>query len=163
MGKFLLALLGLFFAELWVIIKIGSSIGALATLILLVLSAVIGAQLVRNQGLMTLINAQRRLQAGEAPTEELLQGLWLALAGLLFIFPGFLTDLFGLLLLQAPVRRWLIRAWLKHSQVFVAGQARQETPVWPDNQHESIPDPFEQKKPTAQPGTTVDGEYERKD
>ncbi len=72
MGKFLLGLIGLFFVELWVLIKVGSSIGPLTTLILMVLAAMLGGQLVRSQGVMTLFNLQKRMQAGEAPGGELL-------------------------------------------------------------------------------------------
>ena len=107
MGKFLLGLIGLFFVELWVLIKVGSSIGPLTTLILMVLAAMLGGQLVRSQGVMTLFNLQKRMQAGEAPGGELLQGIWLALAGFLFIFPGFVSDVFSLLLLQPTIRRLL--------------------------------------------------------
>lgn len=64
MGKFLLVLIGLFFVEIWVLIKVGSSIGALTTLILMVLAAMLGGQLVRSQGVMTLFNLQKRMQAG---------------------------------------------------------------------------------------------------
>ena len=112
MGKFLLGLIGLFFVEIWVLIKVGSSIGALTTLILMVLAAMLGGQLVRSQGVMTLFNLQKRMQAGEAPGGELLQGIWLAVAGFLFIFPGFVSDIFGLLLLQPAIRRGLTRLWI---------------------------------------------------
>ena len=71
MGKLLLGLIGLFFVEIWVLIKVGSSIGALTTLILMVVAAMLGGQLVRSQGVMTLFNLQKRMQAGEAPGSDL--------------------------------------------------------------------------------------------
>ena len=60
MGKLLLGLIGLFFVEIWVLIKVGSSIGALTTLLLMVVAAMLGGQLVRSQGVMTLFNLQKR-------------------------------------------------------------------------------------------------------
>ena len=63
--------------------------------------------LVRSQGLQTLLSMQQRMAAGELPAREILQGMLLAIAGLLLILPGFVTDMVGLLLLQPALRDWL--------------------------------------------------------
>ena len=165
MGKVLLGLVGLFFVEIWVLIKVGSAIGAVTTLVLMVVAAVLGAQLVRSQGIMALLKLQPRLQAGEVSPTELLQGIWLPVAGFLFIFPGFISDVLGLLLLQPAVRKALTGLVLARGVRLFANLPTGARPT------DSVP-PFERVTPDQpdQPfggerpgGTTIDGEYERKD
>lgn len=110
-GLFLLfALIPL--AEIYVIIEVGSRIGALATLALILLTAAVGASLVRAQGLVTYQAVQGALQQGELPAAEMIEGLCLLVAGALLLTPGFLTDAVGFFLLTPPLRRWLIRRYL---------------------------------------------------
>ncbi len=175
MGKFLLGLIGLFFVEIWVLIKVGSSIGALTTLILMVLAAMLGGQLVRSQGVMTLFNLQKRMQAGEAPGGELLQGIWLAVAGFLFIFPGFVSDIFGLLLLQPAIRRGLTRLWLTRMATTVSRASAHSATFRSRSFGTPLQDEAQPRDPFAAPkagepdgsapktGTTIDGEFERKE
>ena len=107
MGKLLLLLVGLVLLELTVMIEVGSVIGALPTVGLLVLTAVLGSSLVRSEGIKTLFSAQQKMQQGEMPGREVMGGMLLALAGLLLIIPGFVTDFFGILLLQPWLRNRL--------------------------------------------------------
>jgi UPF0716 protein FxsA len=102
----LLALLFLLvpLAELVVIIRVGSEIGALNTIALLVLISLLGAWLVRREGLSVLSRAQREVDAGRVPTTSLVDGLLILAAGALLLTPGFLTDIVGVLLLLPPVR-----------------------------------------------------------
>lgn len=95
--------------EIWLLIEVGSVIGAIWTVILVVLTALIGAALVRAQGLATLSRAQAQLQAGELPAVEMFEGVALIIAGALLLTPGFFTDTVGFTLLVPPLRRWLIR------------------------------------------------------
>ena len=88
MGKFFFGLIAFFLLEIWVLIKVGSVIGGLPTLILMVLSTLLGGQLVRSQGLATLLNMQGQMMRREAVGRDLLEGVWLAVAGFLFIFHG---------------------------------------------------------------------------
>lgn len=88
-------------------VVVGDWIGAGPTILLLLLSAVVGTLLVRRQGLATLAGAQGALGRGEAPGEALFAGFCTVVAGILLIVPGFLTDLVGLTLLVPPVRRGL--------------------------------------------------------
>ena len=99
-------------AEIYVIIEVGSRIGALATLALILLTAAIGASLVRAQGIATYQAVQGALQRGELPATEMIEGLCLLVAGALLLTPGFLTDTAGFLLLTPPLRRRLIRRYL---------------------------------------------------
>jgi UPF0716 protein FxsA len=98
------------FAELFVIIKVGEAIGVLWTIVLLVGMSVLGAALVKREGLAVLRRAQERIQYGEVPGEQLLDGVLILFAGALLLTPGFLTDAMGVLLLLPPVRFGLRRA-----------------------------------------------------
>ena len=92
------------FVELFVIIQVGQAIGALPTIAVLVLISVVGAWLVKREGLGVLRRAQARMRSGEVPGAELTDGVLILFAGALLLTPGFLTDVLGILLLLPPVR-----------------------------------------------------------
>ncbi len=96
--------------EVWLLVTVGGSIGAGWTIFLVVLTAVVGAALVRAQGLSTLARSQELLRQGELPAVELLEGVALLIAGALLLTPGFFTDTVGFLLLLPPLRRRIIQA-----------------------------------------------------
>jgi UPF0716 protein FxsA len=103
--------------EIWLFVKVGALIGAWQTAGLVFAMAVIGAILVRIQGFNVLQRARATLAAGEFPTTDLLDGLFVLIAGFLMIVPGFFSDLLGILLFIPPVRRWLgasIWDWISH-------------------------------------------------
>ncbi len=106
----LIALLSVPLAELYVLIEVGRSIGAGTTIALVILTAVLGAWLLRWQGLSTLARAQTSLNAGELPATELLEGVILLVTGLMLVTPGFITDALGFLLLLPAVRQRIARA-----------------------------------------------------
>lgn len=93
--------------EIYLLIQVGQVIGAGWTIVLVVLTAVIGVWLLRVQGLSTLTRAQRRLQENELPAREILEGMALVVAGAFLLTPGFFTDTIGFLLLFPPTRIWL--------------------------------------------------------
>jgi Protein affecting phage T7 exclusion by the F plasmid len=97
--------------EIYLLIKVGSVLGVLPTLLLLVLMGVLGAWLLRLQGFSTLKRVRLSLERGEAPAIELIEGLILLLAGALFLTPGFFTDAIGFAALVPKIRRHLA-AWL---------------------------------------------------
>lgn len=97
--------------EISILIEVGEQIGALTTVSLVILTAAVGAALVRSQGLQTLMNAQQKLQRGEQPGQEIIEGVMLAIAGVLLITPGFATDFLGLLVLM-PLTRKPIASYL---------------------------------------------------
>jgi UPF0716 protein FxsA len=92
------------FVELYVLIQLGHVIGALPTIGLVLLVSVVGAWLVKHEGLNTLRRAQEQVRIGAVPGAELVDGVLIVLAGLLLVTPGFVTDVFGVLLLLRPVR-----------------------------------------------------------
>ena len=93
-----LAVLLLLLAEIAVLILVGQAIGVAATLALILLSMVAGLVLLRWQGTATLMRIRAEAAAGRVPARPLLEGAVLAIAALLLIMPGFLTDILGLLL-----------------------------------------------------------------
>ncbi|HSG61236.1 MAG TPA: FxsA family protein [Pseudomonadales bacterium] len=103
--------------EMWVLIETGAHIGGLSTIALVLLTAVIGAFCLRIQGMSMLLEAQRKMQVGELPAQEMFGGLLLAVAGVCLVTPGFITDSVGFLLLVPPVRLALGKAILKKMQV----------------------------------------------
>jgi len=132
--------------EIWLIIKVGSQIGALSTIGLIVLTAVIGVALLRQQGLATLNKVQAQMQAGELPATGMLEGMLLFFAGALLLTPGFFTDTVGFVLLIPPLRR-AIALWLLERSGWLV-QLRTQTR--PPQQHETG-------------SRTLEGDYERKD
>ncbi|WP_257294610.1 FxsA family protein [Endozoicomonas sp. YOMI1] len=105
--------------EMVVLIKVGSIIGAWNAVALVILSVFTGIEVIRRQGFKTTLRARQKMAAGELPALEMLENLAIALGGLLLLIPGFITDFLGIFLLIPPVRRLLIRRWLKVSGVKV--------------------------------------------
>ena len=112
---FLLILVGAPLVELYVLIEVGSEIGALPTILLSIFTAILGAYLVRLQGVSVLVRVQNSLARGEAPALEMLEGAMIMMSGVMLLFPGFITDIFGFLVLVPPLRRKFILAMLKRS------------------------------------------------
>ncbi len=110
---FLIFFVGAPLIELYVLIEVGSEIGAVPTIALSVFTAILGGALVRMQGFAVLFRAQTQLANKEVPALELMEGVMLLLVGLALLLPGFITDAIGFLLLIPPLRRWLVIYWLK--------------------------------------------------
>jgi UPF0716 protein FxsA len=100
--------------EIYVLIKVGSWLGALPTIALIVFGAVLGAFLVRWQGFELLRRVRESLARGELPAMEMLEGVIVLASGILLLVPGFITDIVGLALLIPAVRRRLIARFLTH-------------------------------------------------
>lgn len=131
--------------EIYVLIEVGQVIGALSTVALCVLTAVVGGALLRIQGITTMQRAQRSIARGEAPAMEMLEGVALAVGGGLLLTPGFVTDAIGFLCLVPWSRRALVRHLLE--RMIVANRAG----GFP-------PDP-----PGSGRGRTIEGDFERGD
>jgi UPF0716 protein FxsA len=123
-----LLFVGLPIAEIAVFILVGGAIGVLPTLALVVLAAVAGVAVVRWQGLQTLVRLQASLESGGDPTGPLAHGALVAIAGVLLVIPGFITDVVGLLLLVPAVRSALIRRGAARTTVRVSTFARTRRP-----------------------------------
>jgi len=90
--------------EIYILIQVGSAIGALSTVGLCVLTAALGTLLLREQGIQTLQRVQAKLDRGEMPAVDVIEGLILLVAGILLLTPGFVTDIAGFLCLIPAFR-----------------------------------------------------------
>ena len=140
------ALIGVPLLEIALFIEVGGWIGLAPTLALIVLTALVGAWMLRQQGIGVLMRAQRQLAEGVLPVMEVLEGLCLVIAGALLLTPGFFTDAVGALLLVPAVRRGLYRALRRHIEAHVV----------------DVPPPRHDRAPGA-PGPTIEAEYEEID
>ncbi len=96
-------------AELYLLIKIGGLIGALNTVLIIFLTAVIGAYLAKTQGFIVIRKINQALKEGRLPARELLDGLFVLLGGFTLLTPGFITDFIGLSMLFPPTRTLYIK------------------------------------------------------
>ena len=117
MNTFFLIFIGLPALEIFLMIKIGSKIGAIYTVALIFLTAFIGIYYARIQGIQTLRSGILSLYRNEAPVYEILSGASIALASLLLIIPGFLTDIFGFILLIPLTRKFLFKNFFKNKNI----------------------------------------------
>jgi len=95
--------------EIYLLIQVGQVIGAGWTIFLVLLTAVIGTTLLRQQGLSTLFRARQTIDSGGVPALELLEGLVLAVGGALLLTPGFITDAVGFACLLPLTRQLMVR------------------------------------------------------
>ena len=107
--------------EIFLLIKVGSAIGALPTIAIVILTAFVGTRMLRYQGLSTLNLARSKMSSGQLPANEMVEGIALAVGGALLLTPGFVTDAIGFACL-IPVTRRLIIKFLSR-KVRVAGVA----------------------------------------
>jgi len=110
--------------EIYLLIEVGRFIGALWTVFLVVLTAVIGIKLLKFQGTSILMRAQDKMQTGQAPAQEMLEGIGLVLAGAFLLTPGFFTDSVGFLLLIPQTRAWLMAMVI--NKLMTAGRFSQQ-------------------------------------
>ena len=117
MGVALLLFILIPVIEIYFFILIGGAIGAFTTVLLIILTAAIGALVIRYQGLRIWRRMRQEIDSGIPPTVALWHSLLLATAGVLLLTPGFITDSIGVLLLIPSLRLWmlrtLIRGWLQ--------------------------------------------------
>lgn len=102
------------FIEIYALIIIGNYIGAFNAILLIILTGIIGLYLLRNQGLRTLFNLRSNPKGFEPSPDNILKTLFTPIGGFFLLIPGFLTDLFGLLILL-PLTRILIIGFLFNS------------------------------------------------
>lgn len=149
-GIIFLALVSVPLIEIYLLISVGRVIGAGSTILVVLFTAVLGAWLLRMQGLSTLQRIQQSTAAGKLPATELVEGLILLVTGALLLTPGFFTDAIGFALLVPGIRGWCARKMISAGvyQVRTGGNARHG-------------DPFHRNGPRGP--TTIDGEYYESD
>jgi UPF0716 protein FxsA len=99
--------------EIYLLIKIGSQIGAITTILLIFTTAVVGVFYAKYEGLNTLKSGFAQLSKNKAPTYEMISGAAIAFAALLLIIPGFLTDILGFLMIFPVSRRFIFSKFIK--------------------------------------------------
>ena len=107
MNSILLAIILVPIIEIYLLIKIGSQIGALTTILLIFTTAIIGIYYAKYEGLNTLKAGFAQLNNNQAPTYEMLSGAAIAMAAVLLIIPGFITDLIGFSLIFPLSRKFI--------------------------------------------------------
>lgn len=144
--------IGLPLVELYLIIKVGQTIGAIPTILALVAMGFLGLALLRRQGLKAIRSELAKVETDDHPLPTLLDAMGLLLAGFLLLFPGFLTDVLGLLLFIPKLRRlivdWLYRRLLRDDTVrfeVIRGRAGRSR----------------QAHPAPGPGPVIEGEFTR--
>jgi len=140
--------------ELFVLIRVGSSIGASTTLLLVLAGGVLGVLCIRLAGLATALKVRERMALGETPNRDMLNGLLLVIAGGLLFLPGFISDTVGLLGLLPVTRNWLIKRISRHmAQAAQRQQYYRQTTTYTQ---------YGEQQETRQE-QIIEGEFERKD
>lgn len=152
MPLFIVLLLLVPLIEIYLLIEVGEVIGALPTIGLCVLTALLGGALLKHQGLRTLLSARGALDRGEVPAIQLFEGMVLAVGGVLLMVPGFATDAIGFVCLLPFTRRLVVRGILARVQV-------RRGPAGPPHGPDGSPQP--RSEPESH--RTIEGEYQRRD
>lgn len=164
--------------ELALLIKMGSLVGVLPTILLVCVTGVTGAYLAKSQGFKILAQVRDHLQHGQIPADHLIEGMLIMIGGLLLLTPGLITDLSGFLLLVPATRRLIARwgkrkftQWIERGSMhFSYDEYREQGPTGPydwedDTNHWSAReakshDGTTEKQPEADRRPTIDVEYE---
>ena len=137
--------------EMYLLIEVAERIEALPTIVLVMLTAVLGVSLIRQQGLSTLTKGIRRLNQAEIPAAEIIEGVLLAVAGAFLITPGFLTDFIGFMIIIPMIRR--ITALMLLKRMAVRANFRTNGSDFGGGSNKT--------RDTS--GSVIEGEYEKKD
>ena len=113
MNTILLSIILIPIIEIYLFIKIGSQIGAITTILLIFITAVVGVYYAKYEGLNTLKSGFIQLSRNEAPAYEIISGAAIAFAAILLIIPGFATDIFGFLLIFPISRKFFFSKFAK--------------------------------------------------
>ena len=113
MNSFLLLIIAVPIAEIFILIKIGTKIGAINTILLIFLTAFTGVYFAKQQGLSTLRSGLMNAYPNKMPIYEFVSGASIALTAVVLIFPGFLTDTLGFILLIPLTRSLIINQFVK--------------------------------------------------
>lgn len=130
--------------EIYILIQVGGLIGVIPTILAIIGTAVLGAFLLRQQGLSTLRRVQSALAQGEVPAIEMLEGVVLLITGALLLTPGFFTDALGFLGLVPQLRRAFIVSVLQRVNILQVNTAHS-------------------KKHKSQQTDAIEGEFRRED
>lgn len=157
MRPFLLLFLLFPVLELFVFVKVSAAIGFFPALLLVILGSLLGVMVLRVAGLATALRARESLNRGELPAQQMLEGLMLALGGGLLILPGFISDVFGLLMLLPFTRRLLANKMRERAEE----QAMRQR-AFDDDMRSARGGPAPQQ-PLGREPNVIEGEFEHRD
>ena len=163
MNKFLLLFIAVPLIEMLVLIKVGQQIGALSTIALVILTAVIGIALLKQQGIAMLNRANWKMNQGQIPAREMAEGIVLAVGGALLLTPGFVTDAIGFACILPGSRHFLLSRVLKNISVNPIQQSSGQSQRHESRQGQQ--DTFRQQtqhQSHKEGGDVIEGEYEKK-
>ena len=155
--------------EIAVLIQVGSAIGLFMTIAIVILTAILGTAMLRQQGMATMMNARNRMQSGEMPAMEMMEGVFLLIGGVLLLTPGFVTDAFGFACLIPWSRRFLASRLGRLANVSVMGMpdkphGRPRSEAETTGSHDT---PRQRQAPRPRSGAedsnVLEGEYRRED
>ncbi|UZJ61428.1 membrane protein FxsA [Pseudomonas sp. KU26590] len=163
MRVFLLLLLLFPVLELFVLVKVGMSIGFLPTFLLVVAGSMLGVFVVRIAGVATALSARQSLARGELPAQQMLNGLMMTIGGGLLVLPGFISDVLGLLFLMPFTRRLIVGKVRNRAEAQAARQRAFAENMHAANSagpmHPGAARP-EARRPEVIEGEVIEGEYE---
>tara|TARA_B100001027_G_C16229175_1_gene313704 strand:+ start:752 stop:1177 length:426 start_codon:yes stop_codon:yes gene_type:complete len=140
MNTALILIIGIPIIEIYLFIKIGSQIGAFNTILLIIITAVVGVLYVRYEGFNTLKSGISQLVKNELPVYEIISGATLAFAAFLLILPGFATDLLGILLVIPITRKLILNRYIKKNTL-----KKRDNKNYIDGEYEDISDDNDKK------------------
>tara|TARA_R110000787_G_scaffold151013_4_gene264927 strand:+ start:1625 stop:2134 length:510 start_codon:yes stop_codon:yes gene_type:complete len=154
--------------EIFVLMQVGAVLGIWPTIALVIFTAWLGAKYVRQQGLATLNSVQSKMAQGQVPSDEIVTGVMLLVAGVLLVTPGFVTDFLGLSLLIPAVRQSIVGSVKAHMTTRSTSQQSFQFHSYSheqsqDDSSQSQESPFQEHIQPPHKGQTLDGEFERKD
>jgi UPF0716 protein FxsA len=159
MRVFLLLLLLFPVLELFVLVRVGMSLGFIPTFLLVVATSLLGLFVIRVAGFATAMRARESLSRGELPAQQMLEGLMIAVGGGLLLLPGFVSDILGVICLLPVTRRVLVNKMRQRAEDQALRQRAfaEDMPASNDPRHEgSI------HAPTRKPDI-IEGEFEHRD
>ena len=116
MNTILLVIILVPIIEIYLLIKVGSQIGAITTILLIFTTAIVGVYYAKYEGLNTLKSGFLQISRNESPTYEVISGAAIAFAALLLIIPGFVTDILGFLIIFPLTRKLIFNRLVKNFQ-----------------------------------------------
>jgi len=140
MNTILLLIILIPIVEIYLLIKIGSQIGALTTILLIFITAIVGIYYARYEGLNTLKSGFIQLNKNQTPTYEVLSGAAIAFAALLLIIPGFVTDVLGFFLIFPITRKFIFEKLINKFEI-----KKKEKNNFIDGEFEDIEDDNDRK------------------
>ncbi len=132
---FIILFIGFPLLELYILIEVGTSIGAITTIFVIVFTGVLGGLLLRQQGLRNMSRIRQSMERGEIPALAMFESMFVFAAAILLIVPGFITDAVGFFLLISPLRLWLIRKIMGLQRFKPPGDDQQGPPAGGSGKH----------------------------